>query len=566
MDNPLFDPKLFEYLQQESQRLLSHLSSENTQQALSQFQQQWLELLQNNATEPTQWLNQFSALQHQQAALWGEMFKTTNEASPRDTRVLEQLNHEIYAYVKQAYLITSSALCELANNAALPAHEQEKIAFYTKQYTDAMSPDNFAATNPEVIEEALKSNGQSLVNGLQNLLSDLQKGRISMTDESAFSLGDNIASTPGNVVFENELFQLIHYKPQTDTVFSRPTLIVPPCINKYYILDLQPHNSFVDYCCKQQQNTFLISWLNPSKSQGDISWDDYVQQGVIKAISVVNEISSNQSLNAVSWCVGGTLLASALAVLKARNEKPVQSATFLTTLIDFEQPGEISVFIDEPQINVLLQQAKREGVLSGRQLSAAFNMLRSTDLIWAYVVNNYLKGKKPTAFDILYWNGDSTNLPYKMYEFYITQMYLKNQFAKPNALTICDEVIDVSSIDIPCYFLSTIGDHIAPWKSTFRGVELLSGNNEFVLGASGHVAGVINPASKNKRHYWTGGTLDAGADNWLETATKQQGSWWPHWNTWLKRRAGKKVPVQVEHPSFRPIEPAPGRYVKVTID
>jgi len=566
MEKNVFGPEFFDFINSETQKMISNLSSDTSQQALADFQRQWLALSENGTADPTTWLNSVMGLQKKQLNVWTELVSPILQQQPPEQQQLE-FQAQIFDYIKKSYLVTANVLGEVAANTTLDPHDKDKLMFYTKQYTDAMSPDNFAATNPEVIAEAITTKGKSLVDGLANLMGDMEKGRISMSDESAFTLGENIATTPGSIVYENELFQLIHYKPTNDTVHTRPTLIVPPCINKYYILDLQPHNSFVKYCVDEGQNTFLISWLNPNKAQGHITWDDYVEQGVINAINVVNEIAKSKTLNAVSWCVGGTLLTSALAVLKARNDKTVQSATFLTTLIDFSEPGEIGVFIDKPQIDNLLQQAEKDGVLSGRQLAAAFSMLRSNDLIWSYVVNNYLKGKQPSPFDILYWNGDSTNLPYQMYRFYVTQMYLENNLCKPNAIQICQQNIDVSQIDIPCFFLSTIADHIAPWQSTFKGVELLGGKCEFVLGASGHVAGVINSPVKNKRHYWVNGDQSQGAQQWLDTATKESGSWWPHWSTWLKRRAGKKVSPAVDaHPNYPVIEPAPGRYVKVKLD
>jgi len=567
MNNSDVNQQFLEFINSETAKMLAQFSGDEAQQAFNQFNQQWLALSQQDYSNPSTWLNTMFDVQKQQIELWGQLLAKTNpnvtdQADP--TKVVEL---QIFDYIKKSYVVTSNMLAEMAKKSGLDAAEQEKLAFYTKQYSEAMSPDNFALTNPEVIQEAIDTNGQSLVNGLKNLMHDMDKGRISMTDESAFTLGQNIATTPGSIVYENELFQLIHYRPTTEKVHTKPTLIVPPCINKYYILDLQPHNSFVNYCVAQGQNTFLISWANPTKAQGHLSWDDYVRKGVINAIDIVKQITQTKSINAVSWCVGGTLLACTLAVLSERKNTSVSSATFLTTLVDFSDPGEISVFIDQQQIEQLLATAKKDGVLSGRQLATAFNMLRSRDLIWSYVVNNYLKGKQPTPFDILYWNGDSTNLPYEMYQFYITQMYLNNNLSKKNKLTICDSPIDLGSIDIPCYFLSTIGDHIAPWKSTFKGTELMSGKSEFVLGASGHVAGVINPVSKNKRHYWVNGTLGDGAQQWFESATKKEGSWWAHWNSWVKKRAGKKIAaVPPGNKQYPEIEPAPGRYVKVTLD
>ena len=562
-------------LTEETQAMLSNFSSDEAREAMQQYSNSWYQMAQQSIDDPGAWINSLAEYQQQQLSLWNQLLTgqagdVTRQFPRSETSrfTAEQWSESpVFDYIKQSYLLTSKLLNELSANTHLSEQEQKKLAFYTKQYTDAMSPSNFAVTNPEVMALAMESKGQSLVDGLQNLLKDMESGRISMTDESAFSLGDNLAVTDGEVVFENELFQLIHYKPSQDQVYSRPTLIIPPCINKFYILDLQPGNSFVKHCVDQGMNTFLISWVNPDKQLSNTRWDDYLDQGIFKAMDVTQAVTGQETLNAVSWCVGGTLLASALAVMAKRDDKRIASATFLTTMLDFTDPGEISVFIDEPQVEQLLAKAKQDGILSGRQLSLAFNMLRSNDLIWSYVVNNYLKGKQPAPFDILYWNSDSTNLPAAMYSFYITEMYLKNNFCKPDAISLCGEKIDLSQIDIPCYFLSTIGDHIAPWKSTFDGMELLGGNKEFVLGASGHIAGVINPPAKKRRHFWINGEQQQGADHWLETAERKEGSWWGHWTTWLKRRAGKKQPAPaVGSQQYPAIEPAPGRYVRVKIE
>lgn len=562
----------FNFVNNETNKLLQSLNSEQTGQVFQQFQQQWLELTQKHMRDPSLWLNTLIDFQTKQMALWNQMLSqqvpepslNSNELSAQSAQGIQQ---QIFDYIKKSYVVTATTLSELAENAELAPQEKQKLAFYTRQYIEAMSPDNFAATNPEVIQEAIESNGQSLVNGLQNLMCDIEKGRISMTDENAFTLGENIATTEGQVIYQNELFQLIHYRPHGNKANAIPTVIVPPCINKFYILDLQPHNSFVNFCVQEQQNTFLISWVNPTAEQGHLSWDAYTEDGIIKAFNIVKSITGSEQVNAVAWCVGGTLLSGALAVLAKRQQDIVKSATFLTTLVDFEDPGDIAVFIDKPQVEHLLYNAKQQGVLSGRHLATAFNMLRSRDLIWSYVVNNYLKGKQPAPFDILYWNGDSTNLPYDMYQFYLRQMYLENNLSKANALTICGESINLADIKVPCYFLSTIADHIAPWQSTYKGAQLFGGTVDFVLGASGHVAGVINPASKNRRNFWTNNSIAQNADNWFNSAQEQAGSWWPHWQQWLQQHAGKKVVVSYPGNSeFQPIETAPGSYVKVKLD
>ena len=575
--NILSNPQEFiNYLNQESQKVLEMYSSVGSEDIFKQFTQSWTELAARSFEDPSVWVRAITDYQQAQINLWQNILTGKSGDNPvaqpqkgdRRFAADEWSQNPVFSYIKQSYLLTSNLMNEMAANANLNENEQKKLEFYTQQYIDAMSPTNFALTNPEVLQQALESKGQSLIDGLQNLLGDVEKGRITMTDEAAFTLGENIATSKGSVVFENEMLQLIQYQPTTEQVFTRPTLIVPPCINKFYIMDLQEHNSYVKYCVDQGQTVFLISWVNPTIEQRDISWDNYVEDGVLRAMDAVKKISGSNKLNAVAWCIGGTILASTLAVMANRNDDSVASATFLTTLTDFTDPGDLSVFIDEQQVKQLTQKVDDEGLLNGRNLATAFNMLRSNDLVWSYVVNNYLKGQNPAPFDILYWNGDSTNLPAKMYNFYINNMYIENKLAQPNALTICGEPVDLRNIKVPVYFLSTIEDHIAPWKGTFKGTELMQGNVEFVLGASGHVAGVINPASKNRRNYWTGGELGQGPDHWLETAERQEGSWWPNWAKWLKPKSGKKVdaPKAPGNSEFKAIEPAPGRYVSTRVD
>ena len=574
--NLLSNPQEFiDYLNTETKKVLDMFSASGGDDIFKNFTQSWTELAARSWEDPSVWIRAISDYQQSQMSLWsnlltGKLADSVAQPARGDRRFQaeEWSQNPVFDYIKQSYFLSSKLLQEMAANANLSETEQKKLEFYTQQYIDAMSPTNFAVTNPEVLQQALETKGQSLVDGLKNLLGDAEKGRISMTDESAFVLGENIATSKGSVVFENDMFQLIQYNPTTEETFTRPTLIVPPCINKFYILDLQEHNSYVKYCVDQGQTTFLISWLNPTIEQGDISWDDYVEKGIIKAAEVVKDITSADKVNGVAWCVGGTLLTTALAVLAARKDTTFASATFFTTLLDFTDPGDLCVFIDEQQVKKLENKVTNQGYLSGRELATSFNMLRSNDLIWSYVVNNYLKGQTPPPFDILYWNSDSTNLPANMYTFYVNNMYLENNLTKKDALTICGEKIDLGKIKIPCYFLSTYEDHIAPWGGTFKGTELLKGKNEFVLGASGHVAGVINPASKNRRNYWINGEQGKGEDHWLETSERQEGSWWPHWANWLKARAGKKVPAPetTGNDTYKEIEPAPGRFVAVRID
>jgi polyhydroxyalkanoate synthase len=575
-NDKLTNPQEFiNYVNQETQKLLENYTSAGGDDVFKQFSQSWSELASRSLEDPTVWIKAITDYQQAQMNMWKNMLSGQTAAAPvaapapgdRRFNADEWSQNPIFSYIKQSYLLGSGMLQNMASNANLSEQEQRKLEFYTQQYIDAMSPTNFAITNPEVLQQALDTKGKSLVDGLQNLLGDIEKGRISMTDESAFVLGENIATTEGAVVFENDMFQLIQYKPTTEQVFEKPTLIVPPCINKFYILDLQEHNSYVKYCVDEGQTVFLVSWVNPSIEQGDISWDDYVGKGVITAIDKVKEISASPKINAVAWCIGGTLLTSALAVLAHRKDTSVASATFLTTLTDFRDPGDLCVFLDEQQVKKLEDKVNNQGYLSGKELATSFNMLRSNDLIWSYVVNNYLKGQTPPPFDILYWNGDSTNLPAEMYTYYINNMYLENKLVEKDALTMCGSPIDLGRIKIPCYFLSTIDDHIAPWKGTFTGAENFS-NVEFVLGGSGHVAGVINPASKNRRNYWVKGEQGKGSDHWLETAERVEGSWWPNWSEWQKKRGGKKVaaPTDYGNADNKVIEAAPGRFVAVRIE
>jgi len=553
----------FAAMNTETHKIMEMFGGKVGEQYLDNFHSAWAKLL-SGPHDPMGWMNAISEYQKMQLQFWSGMLGSTEKAPAGDRRFKadEWSTNPVFNYIKESYLIAANMLNRLASHSALDQKTRKKLEFYTQQYIDAMSPSNFAATNPEVIKRAMETKGQSLIEGLKQLMGDMEKGRISMTDETAFEMGKNIALTPGSVVFENELMQIIQYSPATDKVAERPTLIIPPCINKFYILDLQPSNSFIKYAVEQGQTVFLISWVNAKPELGHLSWNDYVEKGVLQALDVVKSISGSDRVNAVAWCIGGTILASALGVMAVRKDNTVSSATFLTTLTDFEEPGDLGIFIDESEVPATIRKIRKEGILSGKSLSSTFNMLRSNDLIWSYVVNNYLKGEAPAPFDILYWNSDPTNLPAEMYSYYITNMYLNNSLSKPGALTVCGEKIDLGSIKTPCYFLSCMEDHIAPWKSTFKGTELLP-NAEFVLGASGHIAGVINPASKNRRNYWTDGRLGEGADTWLESAEKHDGSWWNHWNAWIKKRAGKKVdaPAEVGSEQYQPIEPAPGRFV-----
>jgi len=513
--------------------------------------------------------------QQRHAALWqtmaqrskGETAPPMVQPEPGDKRFDHPAWAEspVYDYVRQAYLLNASYMKKMAEVA--PTTEgvsKSRLQFLTRQLVDAMAPSNFAATNPEFVQKALETKGESIKLGLQNLIGDLEKGRISMTDDSAFEVGRNLALTPGAVVFENDLFQLLQYSPLTDKVAKRPFLIVPPCINKYYILDLQPENSFVRYAIEQGQTVFLMSWRNPKEAQGNLTWDDYIEQGPLAALSVVREICKVDQVNALGFCVGGTILSSALAVARARGENPVASLTLLTTLLDFSDTGEIGCLVDEAAVAAREATIGKGGLLTAKELSTTFSALRANDLIWQYVVGNYLKGNKPTAFDLLYWNGDSTNLPGPFAAWYLRHLYLENSLREPGKLVMCGTRADLGRVDMPAFILAAREDHIVPWQSSYLGRELLGGDTTFVLGASGHIAGVINPAAKNKRSHWINADQTGDPDAWLAGATEVKGSWWQGWTDWLKQFAGGEIAARgrLGNKKYPASEPAPGRYVK----
>lgn len=473
--------------------------------------------------------------------------------------------------IAATYLLNSKHLLALAKAVDADEKTKTKILFTTEQMIDALSPSNFIATNPEVLENIISSQGQSIQNGIVNLLGDLKKGKVSQTDESAFEVGKNIATTAGQVVFRNDLFELIQYTPLTETVYERPYLMVPPCINKYYILDLQPDNSVVRYMVEQGHTVFLVSWKNPDASMSKITWDDYVGDGVIKAIEVVKDIGGTDLINVLGFCVGGTLISTALAVLAARKKNYVASLTLLTTLLDFSDSGILDVFIDEGMVKLRESTIGGEGgqfgMMSGLDLGNTFSFLRPNDLVWNYVVENYLKGNSPPPFDLLYWNGDSTNLPGPMYCWYLRHTYLQNELIKPGKLTVCGEKVDLGKITVPAYIYASHDDHIVPWKSAYESTHILKGKSRFVLGASGHIAGVINLPAKNKRHYFENNKLAKTADEWLAAAKDIKGSWWPNYAKWLEEFGGKKVKASKTfgNARYKKLEAAPGKYVKEKI-
>jgi polyhydroxyalkanoate synthase len=436
-----------------------------------------------------------------------------------------------------------------------------------QQWIDASAPSNFLAFNAEAQKMAIDTQGESIAKGVANLLHDMRQGHVSMTDESVFEVGKNVATTEGAVVFENELFQLIEYKPLTAKVYERPFLLVPPCINKFYILDLQPENSLIRYCVEQGHRTFVVSWRNPDESLAQKTWDNYIEDAVIKAIAVTQDITGAETINALGFCVGGTMLGTALAVLAARGEEPVHCATFLTTLLDFTDTGILDVFIDENFVKYREAQFAQGGLMPGRDLATTFSFLRPNDLVWNYVVGNYLKGETPPPFDLLYWNSDSTNLPGPYYAWYLRQMYLENNLVKPGKVTVCGEKIDFRQVRLPVYIYGSREDHIVPIGGAYGSTQVFPGKKRFVMGASGHIAGVINPASKNKRSHWIGpaGKFPKDVKDWIASATEHPGSWWTDWSAWLKPQAGKQIAAPKTYgkgKTYAAIEPAPGRYVK----
>ena len=482
--------------------------------------------------------------------------------------------HFLFDFMKQSYLIAARHIHDtVCCTEGLDEATQQKVNFFTRQYIDALSPSNFAMTNPEVFRETVKSNGQNLIKGLNNLLQDMEAGdgqlRIRMTDTNAFEMGKNVATTPGKVIFQNDLFQLIQYDPKTPEQFKKPLLIVPPWINKYYILDLREKNSLVNWATSQGHTTFIMSWVNPDEKLAEKSFEHYLLEGSVEALNQVCKQTGEDSVNMAGYCLGGTLLMTTLAYLTAKKDKRVNSATFFTTMIDFSDPGELGVFLDEGAVTGLEKRMNERGFLEGSEMAGTFNMLRANDLIWSFVVNNYLMGKDPFPFDLLYWNSDSTRMPAAMHSYYLRNMYLANLLKEPGGLTLGGVKIDISKVKTPCYFISTIEDHIAPWKSTYMGARRFGGPTRFVLGGSGHIAGIVNPPAANKYGYWLNpaAKLADTADAWLEGAQQHPGSWWTDWQAWVTAHDGEQTeardPVKGK---LEVLEDAPGSFVKIRID
>ena len=478
-------------------------------------------------------------------------------------------DHALFDFIKQSYLLTARWLVSTVNQLdGLDAKSRQKIDFYTRQFVDAMAPSNFVATNPEVLRATLETGGENLLRGLNNLLDDLARGdgklAIRMTDLDAFALGCNLALTPGKVVFQTDLMQLIQYAPTTEKVHARPLLIIPPWINKYYILDLQPKNSFIKYAVDQGFTVFVISWVNPGQELHHKTFEDYMVEGPLAALDAMAEATGEPESTVIGYCLGGTLLAAMLAWLAVKRDQRIKAATFFASLVDFEQPGELGVFIDEEQLAAMDAMMAKRGYLDGRHMATTFNMLRANDLVWSFVVNNYLLGKEPFPFDLLYWNSDSTRMPYAMHSFYLRKFYQENRLVVPGGITLGGVPIDLRKIRLPVYILSTREDHIAPWLSTYRATQLYGGPTTFVLAGSGHIAGVVNPPSVQKYGFWTNPELPPDPAAWLEAATHQPGSWWPHWQDWNAQHSGELVPARRPGEGKLPaLEDAPGSYARV---
>lgn len=473
------------------------------------------------------------------------------------------------------YLLSAKAMDQMVDALQVSEPVRNRLRFSTMQWTEAIAPSNFMATNPDVQQALLETEGQSLRKGMDNLFKDLQKGRLSQTDESKFELGKNVATTAGSVVYQNQVMQLIQYAPATDKVHKIPLLLVPPCINKYYILDLQPENSFVRHAVEQGFTVFLVSWRNPLTSDSDgidnATWADYLQHGVLQAIDVVCAVSRQKQINALGFCVGGTLLASALSLAHAQGKDPVSSLTLLTTLLDFEETGVLDVFVDEYQVQSRERQLGKGGLMFARELATTFSFLRPNELVWNYVVGNYLKGEAPPAFDLLHWNADGTNLPGPFFAWYFRNTYLENNLKIPGRVQIDGYPLDLSTLSMPAYIYSSREDHIVPWHSAYASSNILRGPIRFILGASGHIAGVINPPAKKRRCYWAQdvasehGDMPGNPENWLSNADERAGSWWPDWCNWLAGHSGPLVraPAKLGNTRYTPLEEAPGSYVKL---
>ncbi|HIF9094918.1 TPA: class I poly(R)-hydroxyalkanoic acid synthase [Photobacterium damselae] len=529
------------------------------------------------ANQPAAMLKVQTHWWEQQLQIWQNLVlrdpsKSVVEAELGDKRFANEAwqNELLYNFIKQSYLLFSKTYQDTIDSIeGVDEKTKERISFFSRQAINALSPSNFIATNPELLKMTLEQNGENLIAGLEKFKEDIESSadilKVRMTNNNAFRIGDDIATTEGDVVYRNDLFELIQYRPLTEKVHTTPLLIVPPFINKYYILDLTAKNSMVRWLLEQGHSVFMMSWRNPGKAQADTEFGDYITDGVVKAVSAIEDITGQQQVNAAGYCIGGTLLACTVAYYAAkRMKKRIKSASFFTTILDFSQPGEIGAFVNDTVVSAIEQQNKVKGYMDGRSLSVTFSMLRENSLYWNYYVDNYLKGKSPVDFDLLYWNSDSTNVAGPCHNFLLRDFYLENKLIQDKGVKIDGVWMDLNKIKIPSYFISTKEDHIALWQGTYRGALLTGGNKTFVLGASGHVAGIVNPPNKNKYGYWTNDNLDDSADEWLTNAEYAEGSWWTHWDQWLSQhnRQEQVEPYSPGSENYPVIDSAPGQYVK----
>jgi polyhydroxyalkanoate synthase subunit PhaC len=577
--------KVFQQVAERSSRILGEFAEKQAQSLSAAVRDEmgiakaFMDLYARMAADPALmaavsmnlWIDQMRLWQSSWMKMLGVEAPAVAEPAKGDPRFKDDdwSSNFVFDYIKQSYLIAARHMQHaVAQVDGLAPESEKKVAFFTRQYVEALAPSNFLMTNPQVLRETLQSGGQNLVRGLNNLLTDLEKGRgelrISMTDESAFQLGKNVATTPGKVVFQNALMQLIQYLPSTAEVYQRPLLIIPPWINKYYILDLREKNSFVRWATAQGHTVFVVSWVNPDERLAQKGFDDYMLEGAIAALDAVEHATGEREANVIGYCLGGTLLGAALAYLAAQKQERVKCATFFVSLLDFSQPGELGVFIDEAQVASLEKKMNQRGYLKGSEMAGTFNLLRANDLVWSFVVNNYLLGKDPFPFDLLYWNADSTRMPARMHSFYLRNMYIKNLMAVPGGITLAGVPVDLSKVKIPAYFISTVEDHIAPWQTTYKGARYLGGPVRFVLGGSGHIAGIVNPPAANKYHYWTNEALPETAEAWFAGAQQLPGSWWQDWQAWVERQNADTPKVPARQPQ-NALEDAPGSYAMLRV-
>ncbi len=540
---------------------------------LSQVGEYWISDPQRAVEAQTRLWNNYVGLWNTSLKrMMGEKAEPSASPDPRDKRFQdpEWSENQFFDFVKQLYLITSQWAENMVSDASgLDEHTRHKADFYVKQIANALSPSNFVLTNPELLRETLESNGENLVRGMKLLAEDIKAGKgelkIRQSDLTKFKVGENLALTPGKVIAQNDVCQVIQYEPATDTVLKRPLMIVPPWINKFYILDLTPEKSFIRWAVEQGHTVFVISWVNPDEKQAKKSFEHYMREGILETLDVIKKATGETEVNAIGYCVGGTLLTVTLAYMAAVGDDRIKTATFFTTQADFTFAGDLKVFVDEEQIASMEKQMAEKGYLEGAKMASAFNLLRSNDLIWPYVVNNYLKGREPFPFDLLYWNSDSTRMPAANHSFYLRSCYLENRLAR-GEMEIAGKTLDLGQVETPVYNLAAREDHIAPPKSVFVGSQLFGGPVTYVLAGSGHIAGVVNPPARNKYQYWVGGPPEGALDDWIARATEHPGSWWPHWDQWIRSHDDQMV--KARKPGARRVkilEEAPGSYVKARV-